>query len=69
MSKTEASPTFEDQIELCEEMKNTYENLRGFIRSSRAKDLLNVYGSTSDHDIRQNIASDLFKEFTVHMER
>ena len=55
--------TYEDELELLNEITQQQNNAA----EGRAKELLTQYFSTDDADLRQIIASDLFKELGVRV--
>ena len=56
--------THEDKLELMDEITQEQNNAT----EDRSKELLTHYFSTDDADLRQIIASDLFKEFGITVE-
>ena len=66
-TKKGEKPTFQDQIELCEKLTKNNKNANDFFGSSRAKQLVAIHNSSTDTDLRQHIASDVFREFNFWM--
>ncbi len=56
--------TYQDKLELLDEIIPEQNNAT----EDRSKELLTHYFSTDDADLRQIIASDLFKEFGITVE-
>jgi len=59
--------TFQNHIELCEELTKNKKNANDIFGSSRAKQLAAIYHSSTDPDLRQHLASDVFREFNFWM--
>ena len=62
-SRHQIMTTYEDELELLNEITQQQNNAA----EGRAKELLTQYFSTDDADLRQIIASDLFKELGIRV--